>query len=138
VEVTTHRARIVWEGGKEDLRAHRVELGEQVLSASSMAANGGDGSKADPEDMLVAALSSCHMLWFLDFARREKLRVASYEDEAKGTLSGDRFTDVVLRPRVEWQGEAPDARTAASLHHKAHEACYIANSVNFPVEVELS
>jgi organic hydroperoxide reductase OsmC/OhrA len=138
VEVTTHRARVVWEGGREDLRAHRVELGEQVLPGSSMPANGGDESKADPEGLLVAALCSCHMLWFLDFARREKLRVASYEDAAEGTLSGDRFTDVVLRPRVEWEGEAPDARTAASLHHKAHEACYIANSVNFPVEVELS
>jgi organic hydroperoxide reductase OsmC/OhrA len=138
VEVTTHRARIVWEGGKEDLRAHRVELGEQVLAASSMAANGGDGSKADPEGMLVAALSGCHMLWFLDFARREELRVAAYEDEAEGTLSGDRFTDAVLRPRVEWQGEKPNARTVASLHRRAHEACYIANSVNFPVEVDIS
>jgi len=138
VEVTTHRARTVWEGGREDLRAHRVELGEQSLPASSMAANGGDESKADPEGMLVAALSSCHMLWFLDFARREKLRVAAYKDAAEGTLSGDRFTDVVLRPRVEWEGEQPDARTIASLHHKAHEACYIANSVNFPVEVDLS
>lgn len=138
MEVTTHRARVVWEGGKEDLRAHRVELGEQTLPASSMAANGGDAAKADPEGMLVAALSSCHMLWFLDFARRERFRVASYMDEAEGKLSGDRFADVVLRPRVEWDGEAPDAQTAAAFHHRAHEACYIANSVKFPVEVELS
>lgn len=138
MEVTTHRARVVWEGGKEDLRAHRVELGEQVLAGSTMPATGGDESKADPEGLLVGALSSCHMLWFLDFARREKLRVAAYEDAAEGTLSGDRFTDVVLRPRVEWEGEEPDARAVASLHHRAHEACYIANSVNFPVEVEIA
>jgi organic hydroperoxide reductase OsmC/OhrA len=138
VAVTTHRARVVWEGGREDLRAHRVELGDQALPASTMAANGGDAAKADPEGMLVGAISSCHMLWFLDFARRERYRVASYEDEAEGKLSGDRFTDVVLRPRVGWEGEAPDARTVASFHHRAHEACYIANSVNFPVEVELS
>lgn len=138
MSVTTHRARVVWEGGKEDLRAHRVELGEQSLPGSTMPANGGDESKADPEGLLVAALSSCHMLWFLDFARRERLRVASYEDEAEGTLSGDRFTDAVLRPRVEWEGEAPDARTVATLHHRAHEACYVANSVSFPVEVEIS
>ena len=138
MEVTTHRATVVWEGGREDLRAHRVELGEQSLAASSMAANGGDASKADPEGMLVGALSSCHMLWFLDFARRERLRVASYQDAAEGKLSGDRFTDVVLRPRVEWEGGVPDAHTIASLHHRAHEACYIANSVNFPVEVEVS
>jgi organic hydroperoxide reductase OsmC/OhrA len=137
VAVTTHRARVVWEGGSEDLRAHRVELGEQSLPASAMAANGGDESKADPEALLVAAVSSCHMLWFLDFSRRERLRVASYEDDPEGTLSGDRFTHVVLRPRVEWE-EAPDARTVATLHHRAHEACYIANSVNFPVEVEIS
>jgi organic hydroperoxide reductase OsmC/OhrA len=112
VEVTTHRARVVWEGGKDDLRAHRVELGEQMLAGSTMAANGGDGSKADPEGLLVGARSSCQ--------------------------SGDRFTNVVLRPSVEWIGEKPDARTVASFHHKAHEACYIANSVNFPVEVEIS
>ncbi len=56
MEVTTHRAKVVWEGGKEDLRAHRVELGEQSLPASSMAANGGDAAKADPEGMLVGAL----------------------------------------------------------------------------------
>ena len=79
MEVTTHRARVVWEGGREDLCAHRVELGEQVLPASSMAAIGGDGSKADPEDMLVAALSSCHMLWFC----------------------ADRFVDAILGPWVE-------------------------------------
>jgi organic hydroperoxide reductase OsmC/OhrA len=138
VETTTHRARVVWEGGREDLRAHRVELGEQVLPGSAMAAHGGEESRADPEQLLVAALSSCHMLWFLDFARRERLRVGSYEDEAEGTLSGDRFTDVVLRPRVGWEGEAPDAHTVAALHHRAHEACFIANSVNFPVEVEIS
>jgi organic hydroperoxide reductase OsmC/OhrA len=135
VAVTTHRARLVWEGG-EDRRAHRLEMGGQVLAASSAPEFHGDGSKADPEEMLVAAISSCHMLWFLALARKEGLQVASYEDEAEGTLEGHRFTDAVLRPRVGWKGLAPDEDTVADLHHRAHDRCFISNSVNFPVEVE--
>jgi organic hydroperoxide reductase OsmC/OhrA len=132
--VSTHHARLVWEGG-EDLRAHRIELGEQVLAASSAPGFHGDGAKADPEEMLVGALSSCHMLWFLALARKEKLRVASYEDDAEGTLDGHRLSGAVLRPRVGWEGPAPDADTIADLHHRAHDLCFISNSVTFPVEV---
>jgi organic hydroperoxide reductase OsmC/OhrA len=134
VAVTTHRARLVWEGG-EDRRAHRLELGEQVLKASSAPELHGDPARADPEEMLVASLSSCHMLWFLALAREEKLRVASYEDEAEGTLDGEVITGAVLRPRVGWEGEAPDSHTMADLHHRAHDLCFISNSVNFPVQV---
>lgn len=132
---TRHHARVVWEGGREDLRAHRVELGEQVLPGSSMPEVGGDAAKADPEGMLVAALSACHMLWFLDFARRARLRVESYVDAAEGEMDGVRFTAVNLRPRIGWRDEEPDAATVSDLHRRAHEACFIANSVNFPVEV---
>jgi organic hydroperoxide reductase OsmC/OhrA len=132
---STHRARVVWEGG-EDLRAHRVELGEERLHASSALELGGDESKANPESLLVAALSTCHMLWFLAFARKQRLRVASYEDEPEGTLDGERFSGAVLRPRVGWEGEAPDAETIDDLHRRSHEACFIANSVTFPVSVE--
>jgi organic hydroperoxide reductase OsmC/OhrA len=137
VALTTHRARLVWEGG-EDPRAHRLELSGQVLAASSAAELRGDPAKADPEELLVAALSSCHMLWFLALARKERLRVASYEDEAEGTLDGERFTAAVLRPRVGWEGEAPDAEALADLHHRAHDLCFISNSVNFSVEVQPS
>jgi organic hydroperoxide reductase OsmC/OhrA len=133
--VTTHRARLVWEGGG-DRRAHRLELGEQVLAASSAPEFHGDGTKADPEEMLVAAISSCHMLWFLALARKESLRVASYEDDAEGTLDGHCFSGAVLRPRIGWEGAEPDPDTVAGLHHRAHDLCFISNSVNFPVEVD--
>lgn len=90
---------------------------------------------ADPEEMFVASLSSCHMLWFLALARAEGVEVTSYEDEPEGTLDGTRFTRVVLRPRVAFD-PAPDDKQVESLHHRAHERCFIANSVSCPVEVE--
>jgi organic hydroperoxide reductase OsmC/OhrA len=133
--VTTHAARVVWEGGKEDLRAHTVHVAEQSIASSSAAELGGDPTKADPEELFVASLSACHMLWFLDFSRRERLRVRSYEDEAEGTMDGTRFTGVVLRPRAEFESEV-ERDTLEGLHHRAHEACFIANSVSCPVEVE--
>ena len=93
-EPTEHRARVVWEGTKEDLRAHRVELASQTLLGSSMPETGGDGERADPEETFVGALSACHMLWFLALARERKLRVVSYVDEAVGELDGERITRV--------------------------------------------
>ena len=85
--------------------------------------------------MFVASLSSCHMLWFLALARAERIQVTSYEDEPEGTLDGTRFTRVVLRPRVAFDGDVDDEQVE-SLHHRAHERCFIANTVNCPVEVE--
>ncbi len=95
----------------------------------------------DPEEAFVASLSSCHMLFFLDFARRSGVVVSSYEDEADGVMEkgGDgrvRITKVTLRPRIVFGGEAPDRAALDSLHHKAHEACFIANSVTAEVAVE--
>ena len=132
---TVHHARVEGHGGREDIRAHTVHAGEQAVDASCQPAFGGDPAKADPEQLFVAALSSCHMLWFLDFTRRKRLRVTSYEDEAEGTLDGGRFSRVVLRPRVELEGEV-DPEAIAAIHRRAHEACFIANSVTCPVEVE--
>lgn len=132
---TTHHARVIWDADAEDRRAHVIELAGQRLAASSAAEFGGDGDKADPEEMLVAALSSCHMLWFLALARIGGARVTSYEDDAEGLLDGERFTRVVLRPQVAFDGE-PEQELIDSLHHGAHQRCFIANSVNFPVEVE--
>lgn len=132
---STHRARVVWDADPDDRRAHTVELAGQRLAASSSGEFGGDASKADPEEMLVAALSSCHMLWFLALAQHEGVKVTAYEDDADGLLDGERFTRVVLRPRVAFDGE-PAAKLIESLHHSAHERCFIANSVDFPVEVE--
>lgn len=130
-----HRAQVSWDGADEDVRAHTIALGDQRLAASSAPEFGGDPRRADPEEMFVAALSSCHMLWFLALARAEKIRVRSYEDEAEGTLDDACFVRVLLRPRVAFEGEV-DGERVKSLHRRAHERCFIANSVSCPVEVE--
>jgi organic hydroperoxide reductase OsmC/OhrA len=100
-----------------------------------------DQAGVDPEEAFVASLSSCHMLFFVDFARRAGFVVDSYVDEAEGVL--DKRADgkmwmsrVTLRPRVTWGGDAPDEAAIADLHHRAHEDCFIANSVNCMVTVE--
>jgi organic hydroperoxide reductase OsmC/OhrA len=135
VPPTVHHARVVWTGDKSDLRSHTIELAGEAFAASAAPELGGNGEKADPEELLVASLSSCHMLWFLDYARRERLRIASYEDDAEGAMDGTRFTGVVLRPRVSFERD-PGPEKMEELHHLAHERCFIARSVNFPVEVE--
>jgi len=133
--ITKFHATLVWEGGEEDRRAHRIELSSQSLPASSAPAFGGDPSRADPEEMLAGALSSCHMLWFLALARKDGFKVAGYVDSAVAILDDDRFTSAKLRPKVEWKGEGPDPEAYAALHREAHSRCFISNSVNFPVEV---
>src|SRR5690348_266722 len=100
-----------------------------------------DKSGVDPEEAFVASLSACHMLFFVDFARRAGLVVDDYVDEAEGVLekrSDGRFamTRVTLRPSVAWSGEPPSEAVVADLHHRAHEACFIANSVTTEVIVE--
>jgi organic hydroperoxide reductase OsmC/OhrA len=100
-----------------------------------------DANGVDPEEAFVASLSSCHMLFFVDYARRAGFVVEDYVDEAEGVLEkrGDgktAMTRVTLRPRVTWGGEQPDGAAIADLHHKAHEACFIANSVNTEVTIE--
>jgi organic hydroperoxide reductase OsmC/OhrA len=131
---SVHRARVSWEPSGDDVRAHTIELAGQRLAASSAAKFGGDPDRADPEEMFVASLSSCHMLWFLALARAEGVRVTSYEDAPEGTMDGTRFTHVVLRPRVAFDRELDDGQIAA-LHRRAHERCFIANSVGCLVEV---
>jgi organic hydroperoxide reductase OsmC/OhrA len=130
-----YRATIAWDADRDDLRAHTVTLAEQRLAASTAPERGGDPAKADPEQLLVAAASACHMLWFIDFARRERIRILSYEDEAEGVMDERRFVRVVLRPAIGFE-DAPEPELVAALHERAHEACYIANSLNCPVEVE--
>lgn len=94
----------------------------------------------DPEEMLVAALSNCHMLSFLHVARLAGFAIAAYRDHAEGTMAEIApgrmaVTKVVLRPKIEWAGAAPDQPTLDHLHHEAHETCYIANSVKTEVTV---
>lgn len=101
-----------------------------------------DLNAVDPEEAFVASLSSCHMLFFIDFARRAGFVPDGYTDEAEGVLDKRAdgkmaMTRVTLRPRVSWGGEmAPDGATVADLHHRAHEACFIANSVTTEVTID--
>lgn len=95
----------------------------------------------DPEEMLVAALSNCHMLTFLHRARLAGFLATRYEDAAEGIMeeiAPDRLalTKVWLRPAVTWQGAEPDPEQLDRLHHEAHDECYIANSVKTQVMVE--
>jgi organic hydroperoxide reductase OsmC/OhrA len=96
----------------------------------------------DPEEALVAALSSCHMLWFLSLAAGGGWCVDDYSDEARGvmgkTAAGKTaMVRVTLRPRVSFSGEQrPSAAQIAQLHHRAHEECFIANSVTSEIRVE--
>jgi organic hydroperoxide reductase OsmC/OhrA len=96
---------------------------------------------ADPEQMLVAALASCHMLSFLHVAREAGLVIARYRDDAEGLMEKNAegrhaVTRVTLRPVITWDGAPPDAATLDRLHHAAHETCFIANSVKTEVVVE--
>ncbi len=94
----------------------------------------------DPEAAFVAALASCHMLTFLDLARRAKFVLSSWEDHAEGVLEKRAdgkmaVTRVTLRPKIAWSGEAPDEAKLSELHHQAHDLCFIANSVTTEVVV---
>lgn len=95
----------------------------------------------DPEEAFVASISSCHMLFFLDFASRKKLIVEQYTDKAVGTLAigpngKQMMTEVVLKPEVIFVGERPSAEVLKALHHQSHEACFIANSVLTDVRID--
>ena len=97
-----------------------------------------DASAVDPEEAFVAAVSSCHMLWFLDIAKHVGFAVAGYVDTAKGRMTDgpDPWIDRVdLNPKVVWTGNAPNAETIQKLHHKAHARCFIANSIKSEVIV---
>lgn len=150
--MSTYTATIRWtrkDGGDfakgQYSRAHSWEFDGGVTIPGSpsphvVPAPWSDPAGVDPEEAFVASLSSCHMLFFIDFARRDGLIVDSYVDEAEGVLEKRAdgkiaITRVTLRPHVTWDGEAPDAAAIADLHHRAHEACFIANSVNTEVTI---
>ncbi len=121
-------------------RDYLVEIaGKPAIAGSSDPALMGDGSRHNPEDLLVAALSACHMLWYLHLCAVKGVAVVVYDDTAEGVMIEEphngRFTEVVLRPRVTISADS-DAGRARSLHERAHDECFIANSVNFPVRCE--
>jgi organic hydroperoxide reductase OsmC/OhrA len=127
-------------------RGHTVafEGGPQIRSTASAHVVGNkwaEAGAADPEQMLVSALSVCHMLSFLHVAREAGFAVQRYRDEAEGVLEKNAegrlaVTRVALRPVIGYAGRAPDAAEAERLHHLAHEACFIANSVKTEVVVK--
>ena len=96
----------------------------------------------DPEEAFIAALSSCHMLFFLDYACRDKISIVSYSDQAEGIMEKNEagkiaMTKVTLNPDVIYKGDVPDKTILADLHHRAHESCFIANSVKTRIEVNI-
>ncbi len=128
-------------------RAHEWAFdGGAVVPASAsphiVPAPWSDAGGVDPEEAFVASLASCHMLFFLDFARRGGFTIDNYVDEAEGVLEKRSdgklaMTRVTLHPRVEFSGEKrPSDADVADLHTQAHEACFIANSVTTEVKVE--
>jgi organic hydroperoxide reductase OsmC/OhrA len=131
-------------GGTPDYAAYRRDLairgeGKPEIAGSSDAAFRGDPTRYNPEDLLVASLSACHLLWYLHLCATHGISVASYVDHAQGTMvvgpdGGGKFTEVVLRPHV--RIASGDLARATELHGRAHELCFIANSVNFPVRHE--
>ena len=125
--------------------AWRFDGGAEVAASSSPHAVRvpySDPAAVDPEEAFVAALSSCHLLWFLDLACRAGWVVDDYRDDAVGVLAPRAdgrlaMTQVTLRPAVRFGGPSrPDAAEVRRLHHAAHEACYIANSVTTEVRCE--
>ena len=139
-----YATRVLWSGETREVggfsRGHRIEIdGKQTIDASSDPAFRGDPARHNPEDLLVASLSSCHMLWYLHLCAVHGVVVTAYEDAAEGTMLEEprhgRFTDVVLRPVVTVTAES-DVGLAERLHARAHAECYIANSVSFPVRCE--
>jgi len=143
--MSEHHIALNWEKGDGPFtyeaysRNHTIGFknGQETLIASSSPTYRGDGGKPDPEDLLVAALSSCHMLSFLAIAAKKRLTVHSYRDDAVGFLENDNgklwIALVILRPKVVIDA---DAEALAHIHHSAHEACFIANSVKTQVSVE--
>ncbi|MGA8054728.1 MAG: OsmC family protein [Burkholderiales bacterium] len=113
--------------------------GKPDILGSGPTAFKGNAAGQNPEEMLVASLSACHMLTYLSLAARKGLAVTGYEDHATGKLERGaggkiQFTQVTLRPKVSLAPGA-DSALAQALHHDAHAGCFVGNSVNFPVQV---
>jgi organic hydroperoxide reductase OsmC/OhrA len=122
-------------------RAHTISVKNKVdILGSSDIPFRGDGTRHNPEDMLVASLSTCHMLWYLHLCADAGVIVTDYVDNPTGAMTesptgGGHFTEVILRPVVTVT-QPSMIEKANELHDKAHQKCFIANSVNFPVRHE--
>jgi len=147
-----HGAKIEWRRGDQPFldkrysRAHSWTFdGGAVVPGSSAPASVpvpmSDASAVDPEEAMIASLSSCHMLWFLAFAANAGLVVDSYVDDASGEMGRDEaghryLAAVTLRPVTRFIGRAPDQVELDALHHQAHDHCEMAHSVRADITVE--
>ena len=120
-------------------RDHLVSAADKdsVILGSSDASFRGDKTRYNPEELLLASLSSCHMLWYLHLCAVNQVVVVEYTDQARGKMEEDqdgrgRFKEVTLYPKVTVEGESM-VEQAKALHKQAHRLCFIANSCNFPV-----
>jgi organic hydroperoxide reductase OsmC/OhrA len=146
-------AEVLWQRGEQDFldnrysRRHllRFDGGVEVAGSSSphvVPVPMSDASAVDPEEAFIAALSSCHMLWFLSIAAQRKFRVDRYFDAARGVMAKNAegkvaMTVVTLRPDVSFSGELlPTRQEIEQMHHAAHEECFLANSVKTEVRCE--
>jgi organic hydroperoxide reductase OsmC/OhrA len=151
--MSEHKATIRWNRAGPDFgkgkysREHTWSFdGGAVVSASpspsAVPAPWSNAANVDPEEAFVASISSCHMLTFLWLASREGFQADSYEDEAVGVMTKNErgipwVSGVTLRPRIAWSGDQlPTAADLEQLHHRAHEECFIANSIKTAVSVE--
>lgn len=150
--MSTYHANVTWARGADAFlhqkysRGHRWTFDEGVSIAASASpqavrAPWHVAAAIDPEEALVAALSSCHMLFFLSFASSAGYTVESYEDAAEGVMAKnaegrDAMVSFTLRPVVTFKVRAPLAVEFDAMHHRAHEQCYVANSIRGAVAVE--
>lgn len=142
-----YRVDVEWTGntgaGTANYRAYARDYtltapGKPPIAGSADPAFLGDKTRWNPEDLLVASASACHKLWYLHLCADAGIHVLAYVDEAQGTMvDGERghFTQIVLRPHVTIRA-GDDALRAAQLHERAHQECFIANSLNFPIRCE--
>jgi organic hydroperoxide reductase OsmC/OhrA len=149
--MSEHRAYIEWRANESDFitftpegysRDHQVTFPNgEIIHGSSAVDYFGSEQCVDPESLLAAALSSCHMLTFLAIANKQKLRVLNYRDNAIAELGKNAqgkmaVTKIILHPKVEFDTlNPPDAKTLATMHERAHKACFIANSIAAEVEI---
>ena len=147
VKLHNYEVRVDWTGNQGTgtassasyRRDHSIQCdGKPQIEGSSDPAFRGDASRYNPEELLVASLSACHMLWFLHLCAVKHVVVEEYRDTASGVMEERKdgsgaFVRVELRPAVKIS--TGDRDRALALHHEAHRCCFIANSVNFPVEV---
>ena len=151
--MSAHRATVEWTLGEGDFARGRYSRLHTLAFEGGVSAPGSASpavvplpwsshAAVDPEAAFTAALSACHMLTFLDLARRAGFLITSYRDEAEGRLERIAkgrmaVTRVALRPEIAWAGDRrPSDSELAELHHQAHELCFIANSVTTEVVVE--